>query len=137
MRRGQTQFALAGLGVATAAVLLAAWFGGSPTAQATSLIAAGVLAVGDTLAALWAAGPEERRRALLEWARCGLVAAVLTFVGLYVIVIPTLFAALAAAANGQTLMMYGVLALAAVGGALVVWGTHRFAWRRVAPKAGA
>ena len=136
MRQGQTQFALAGLGVATVAVLLATWLGGSPTAQATSLIAAGVLAVGDTFAALWAAGAEQRKAGILAWARCGLVAAALTFVGLYVIVMPALFAALTAAANGQTLVMYGVLALAVVVGALMVWGTHRFAWRRVAPKAG-
>ena len=137
MRNGQTQFALAGLGVATLAVLLAASIGRSATEQATSLIAAGVLAAGDTLAALWAAGPEARRRDLIGWARCGVMPAALTFVGLYIIVIPAAFASIAAAANGQTLAMIGVLALAIVGGALVVWGTHRFAWRRIAPKAGA
>lgn len=137
MRDGFQQFVLAGLAAAAAAVLLAVWLGGSPTAQRTSLIAAGVLALGDIVAALWAAGAEERRVRAIPWARCGLIAAALTFVGLWLVIIPAVFAARAAASAGDALPLYGVLALAVVGGAIVVWATHRFAWRRFAPKAAA
>jgi hypothetical protein len=131
------EFALAGLAVAVIAVAAAAWFGHSILEQSTSLIGAAVLAAGDTLAALWAAGPEERKARPLAWARCGLIAAVLTFVGLWAIIIPALTASAAAAERGQTAMSYGIGAFALLGGAIAVFSIHRFAWRRAAPKAAA
>ena len=137
MRRGQREFLVGGFVTAVAAVALSVWLGGSIMEQRGPLIAATVLALGDTLVALWVAGPEERRSRPVAWARCGLTAAVLTFVGLWVIIVPAVFASIAATASGRNVMALGAFAVAAVAGAIVVWATHRFAWRRVAPKAAA
>lgn len=137
MRSGLREFTLIGLAAALAAVALAVWLGGGLTEPRTALIAAGALAVGDTAAALWAAGSDERQRRLVAWARCGLVAAALSFIGLWVVIIPAVFAGMAAQSSTQPALAYGALAFAVIGGAVVVWATHRFAWRRFAPKADA
>jgi peptidoglycan/LPS O-acetylase OafA/YrhL len=137
MRKGLRDFTLVGLAAAVAAVVLAVWLGGGLTGQRTALIAAGVLAVGDTAAALWAAGGEERRRRIVPWMRCGLIAAALSFIGLWIVIIPAVFAGMAAGSGTQPALAYAALAFAIIAGAVVVWATHRFTWRRFAPKADA
>lgn len=133
MRKDYQAFAGAGLAVAGVAVALAAWLGRDVGDQRTGIIAALALAAGDIAAALWAAGAAERGKNLIAWARVGLVAAILSFVGLWLIVIPLSLYALGA--DGVRTAMAAIAALAA--GALIVWATHRLAWRRFAPKDGA
>ncbi len=133
MRKDYHLFAGAGLVAASIAVALAMWLGGGIEDQSTGLIAAAGLAIGDVAAALWAAGAAERAQRLMAWARVGLEAAILSFVGLWLIVIPLAFFALAGDAAQTSI----AAALALSAGALLVWAVHRLAWRRLAPKAGA
>lgn len=133
MREHYQAFAGAGLAVAAIAVALSAWLGGGVGDQRTGIVAAVTLALGDVAAALWAAGAAERGKNPTAWARVGLIAAILSFVGLWLIVIPLSLYALGA--DGTRTAMAAAVALAA--GALIVWATHRLAWRRFAPKAGA
>lgn len=128
MRQDYKTFAIAGLGVAAISVALAHWFGDGDGGQRTSLIVAAALAVGDVAAALWAAGASERARRLMAWVRVGLVAAALNFVGLWLIVIPLTFLTLSSGVSKVTIV------IALIVGALLVWATHRLAWRRAAPK---
>lgn len=133
MRTDYQVFTGAGLAVAAIAVALAIWLGGGVNDQSTGLIAAAALAIGDVAAALWAAGAAERAQRFMAWARVGLAAAIMSFVGLWLIVIPLAFFALAnGAANSGV-----AIAVAVIAGAVLVWAAHRLAWRRVAPKAGA
>lgn len=133
MRKGYQLFSGAGLAVAAVAVALTVWLGGGADNPRSSLIAAAALAIGDVAAALWAAGAAERAQRLMMWARVGLAAAIMSFVGLWLIVIPLAFFALASGAANSGV----AFAVALIAGALLVWATHRLAWRRVAPKAGA
>lgn len=133
MRKDYHAFSMAGLAVAAIAVALALWLGEGVGDQKTGLIAAAALAIGDVAAALWAAGASERAQRAMAWARVGLVAAILSFVGLWLVVIPLAFFALSNSAANTTL----AIAVALFAGALLVWTTHRLAWRRAAPKTGA
>ncbi len=132
MRKDYHAFSMAGLAVAAIAVALALWLGEGVGDQKTGLIAAAALAIGDVAAALWAAGASERAQRAMAWARVGLVAAILSFVGLWLVVIPLAFFALSNSAANTTL----AIAVALIAGALLVWTTHRLAWRRAAPKTG-
>lgn len=136
MRRSFTAFALAGLAVAVLAIVLAGWLGRSIADQRTVLIAAAVLAVGDVAAALWVAGADERKRRPVAWARCGLVAAALSFVVLLAVIIPAVFVVFADARAGAA-RAYAVVAFALLSGLFLVWLSLRLAWRRAAPKVGA
>ncbi len=130
MRNDYRAFSYAGLAIAAIAVALTVWLGGGVDNQKTGLIAAAALAIGDVAAALWAAGAAERARRLMAWARVGLAAAILSFVGLWLIVIPLAFFALANGAASTAI----ALALAVSASAVLVWAGHRLAWRRLAPK---
>ena len=133
MRKDYQTFSIAGLAIAAIAVALALWLGDGVNDRRTGLIAAATLAVGDVAAALWAAGASERAQRAMAWARVGLVAAMLSFVGLWLIVIPLAFFALSNSAANTSI----AIAAALVAGALLVWTTHRLAWRRAAPKPSA
>lgn len=137
MRKAPRAFVFAGLAITAIALALAVWLGDGMVDPRTGLIAAGVLAVGDVLAALWAAGPEERKRRPLAWVRCGLAAAALSFVGLWAVVAPAAFIGIMGGSGGEPIWTYAALAFALVGGVILIWATHGLAWRRVAPKADA
>ena len=137
MTRGVRLFALAGLIAAAVAVALGIWLGGGLSDQRTALFTAIVLTIGDVGAALMAAGAQERRQRPVAWARVGLVAAVLSFVGLWVLVIPPVFIAIMGGAGAQPIWTYAVVAFAIFAGFVIVWYAHRLAWRRMAPKDGA
>lgn len=126
------RFIIAGAAAAACAAALAVWLGDGASGQRSGLIAAGALVAGDVLAALWAPGGEERKRRPLAWARVGLAAAMGTFVGLWLLVLPIIILGVSDPSRA-----YAALGLGAVLGALVVWITHVAAWRRIAPKDGA
>ncbi|MBY0565026.1 MAG: hypothetical protein K2P58_12670 [Hyphomonadaceae bacterium] len=131
--RDARPFAAAGLVVAALAVTLGLWLGGGLSDQRAALFTAIVLVIGEPLAALWAAGPEERKRRPLAWVRTGLVAATLSFIGLWVLVVPSAFIAIMGGAGADPLWTYIAIAFALFAAVVIVWYTHRFAWRRAAP----
>jgi Ca2+/H+ antiporter len=134
MKTGFLTFTLIGLAVAAMATAAAVASGG--TGQSAALITAAILAAGDAGAALFAAGEQERKIQAIAWVRCGLIAAALSFVALYVFVVPAALYALAAAASANLTLRSGAIFAASIAlGALLVWFSLRLAWRRAAPKA--
>ncbi|MBL8537210.1 MAG: hypothetical protein JNM59_07380 [Hyphomonadaceae bacterium] len=134
MRRGVRTFALGGLITAFAAVALGVWLGGGLSDQRTALFTAIVLVIGDVASAFVAAGVQEARARPVAWARVGLVAAALNFVGLWLLVIPPTFVAIIGGAGAAPIWTYTGVALAVAAGVIIVWYSHRLAWRRAAPK---
>jgi hypothetical protein len=137
MRPGFPRFV--GLGLLSAVLAAAAAFAAT-AAQAfnlSSLAAASVLIVGDVAAAFFAAGAGQPKGAASAWIRCGLVAAILSFVALAALVIPAMTTLSAGAGEGEPMRRYAIIAFTLAAGAVLIWYAHRFAWRRFAPKAGA
>lgn len=134
MTQGVRLFALGGLITAAVAVALGIWLGGGLSDQRTALFTAIALIIGDVGAALLAAGAQERKQRPVAWARVGLLAAVLSFVGLWVLVIPLAFIAIMGGAGAQPILTYAAVAFAIFAGLVIVWYTHRLAWRRMAPR---
>ena len=100
MIRGAKAFARLGLAAGAVAILLAATVTGSVAEQKTALAAAFLLALCEVAAALVAAGPEERKRRPLAWVRVGLFAALASFIAIFALAIPTVFATVMTGAGG-------------------------------------
>jgi hypothetical protein len=126
-----SRFLMGGFASAALAASVAYFAAGHVSSTTSSLIAAALLAGGNVAGALWAAS-DRRRGQALDWVRLGLIAAVLSFVALYVIVAPVLMQM--PAAPQPTLSFYGVMAATALVSALLIWLCLRLAWRRFAPK---
>jgi hypothetical protein len=127
-------FAIGGLVAAAVAVALGLWLGGGLSDQRAALFTAMALAVGDVVAALIAAGAEERKKRPVAWMRVGLIAAVLSFIGMWLLVLPPAFIAIMGGAGAEPIWTYAAVGFAIFAAVVIVWYTHRLAWRRAAPK---
>jgi len=134
MRKSFQAFAVAGLAASVAALAISAALAQRLAENLVSIIIAVLLVIGLVASALWAAGPQERKTRAMEWVRCGLVAAVLTFIVMLVVVIPALLIALNN--GGGAPGTYLGVAVALIVGLVLIWLSLRLAWRRAAPKAG-
>ena len=134
MIRGAKAFARLGLAAGAVAILLAATVTGSVAEQKTALAAAFLLALCEVAAALVAAGPEERKRRPLAWVRVGLFAALASFIAIFALAIPTVFATVMTGAGGNLIVAMTVWGLAVLFGGWVIMRTHEIVWRRFAPK---
>lgn len=137
MSPGPKTFARLGLAACALSVVLAALITGSVAEQKTALAAAALLVFCESGAALFAAGLDERKRRPVAWIRVGLIAAMLSFVAIFALAIPTVFVTVLSGAGGSLVIALTVLALGVALGGLAIMRVHEVVWRRFAPKGDA